>query len=147
MCCQTQGYAAGEYGIGMFWADSVTYGSGDFDAGQVDPTARVRVGSVYVAYNGVYGNALCLMDETLARHAAVVMNMRLSSATTVPMLHRLPQFRQNHNPYWGSFTAVSLWSRSIYGAETQRLILVRRKLMLMPKTLLRDLAAWIVVLV
>ena len=62
----------------MFWADSVTYGSGDFDAGQVDPTARVRVGSVYVVHNDVYGNALCLMDETLARHAAFVMSMRPS---------------------------------------------------------------------
>lgn len=43
------------------------YGSGDFDAGQVDPLRRARVGSVCVAKNDVYGNELCLIDETITR--------------------------------------------------------------------------------
>ena len=65
--CRKQGYAVGNHGPGMFWEESVVYGSGDFDAGQVDPLRRARVGSVCVAKNDVYGNELCLIDETITR--------------------------------------------------------------------------------
>jgi ribosomal protein L18E len=65
--CRKQGYAVGDHGRGVFWEESVVCGSGDFDAGQVDPLRRARVGSVCVAKNDVYGNELCLIDETITR--------------------------------------------------------------------------------